>query len=55
MVLNFTPELQKRVNFWGGRQSEAPELFLKKIIAERLEDTEDYEEAGWPRKLKRGG
>jgi len=45
MVLEFTPEFQERVNFWSGRQHENPDTFLKKIIAERLEDMEDYEEA----------
>lgn len=45
MVLEFTPEFQERVNFWSGRQHEDPDIFLKKIIAERLEDMEDYEEA----------
>ena len=45
MVLEFTPEFQERVNFWSGRQHEDPDTFLKKIIAERLEDMEDYEEA----------
>ena len=45
MVLDFTQEFQERVNFWSGRQHETPDIFLKKIIAERLEDMEDYEEA----------
>lgn len=45
MTLEFTPELQERVDFWSRKNNKKPETFLKNIIAEYLEDLEDYEEA----------
>lgn len=45
MILEFTPEVQERINFWSKRDNKTPDLFLKKIIAEYIEDLEDYEEA----------
>ena len=45
VLLDFTPELQERVNFWSRRNNKKPDVFLKNIIAEYLEDLEDYEEA----------
>ena len=45
ILLDFTPELQERVNFWSKRSNKEPNEFLKNIIAEYLEDLEDYEEA----------
>ena len=43
--LDFTPELNERINFWSNRDKEKPDVFLKKIISEHIEDLEDYEEA----------
>ena len=43
--LEFTPELNERINFWSSKDKEKPDAFLKKIIAECIEDLEDYEEA----------
>ena len=45
ILLDVTPELQERVNFWSRRSNEEPDKFLKSIITEYLEDLEDYEEA----------
>ncbi|MBQ9405010.1 MAG: hypothetical protein IJU15_08495 [Synergistaceae bacterium] len=45
VLLDFTPELQERVNYWSSRNNKSPEIFMKNIIAEYLEDLEDYEEA----------
>ena len=45
ILLDFTPELQERVNFWSSKSNKEPDEFLKNIIAEYLEDLEDYEEA----------
>ena len=45
IVLDFTPELKERVDFWSSRNNKTPDAFLKNIIAEYLEDLEDYEEA----------
>lgn len=45
VLLDFTPELQERVNFWSRRNNKKPDVFLKHIIADYLEDLEDYEEA----------
>ncbi len=45
MLLEFTPEIQERINFWSNKENKTPDLFLKKIIAEHLEDLEDYYEA----------
>ncbi len=44
IVLDFAPELHERVNFWSRRNNKTPDVFLKSIIAEYLEDLEDYEE-----------
>ena len=44
IVLDFTPELKERVDFWSSRNNKTPDAFLKNIIAEYLEDLEDYEE-----------
>ena len=43
--LELTPEIQERVNFWSNRNNKTPDVFLRDIIAEYLEDLEDYEEA----------
>ena len=43
--LEFTPEFQEQVDFWSSRNNKTPDVFLKDIIAEYLEDLEDYEEA----------
>ncbi|MBR0069508.1 MAG: hypothetical protein IJP97_03335 [Synergistaceae bacterium] len=43
--LEFTPELNERINFWSSRDKEKPDIFLKRIISEHIEDLEDYEEA----------
>ena len=45
MLLEFTPEIQERINFWSNKENKTPDLFLKKIITEHLEDLEDYYEA----------
>ena len=45
IVLDFAPELHERVNFWSSKNNKTPDSFLKSIIAEYLEDLEDYEEA----------
>ena len=45
VLLNFTPELNERINFWSSKDKEKPDVFLSKIIAEYIEDLEDYEEA----------
>ena len=45
ILLDFTPELKERVDFWSSRNNKTPDAFLKNIIAEYLEDLEDYEEA----------
>ena len=45
ILLDFTPELQERVDFWSRRSNKKPDEFLKNIIAECIEDLEDYEEA----------
>ena len=45
VLLDFTPELNERVNFWSSRENKSPEAFMKNIIAEYLEDLEDYAEA----------
>ena len=45
ILLDFTPEIQERVDFWSRRSNKEPDEFLKNIIAECIEDLEDYEEA----------
>ena len=45
ILLDFTPELQERVNYWSRRNNKSPEVFMRNIISEYLEDLEDYEEA----------
>ncbi|MBR1602319.1 MAG: hypothetical protein IJ667_02640 [Synergistaceae bacterium] len=43
IVLNFSPELMRRIKFWSVKKRLKPELFLRKIIAEQIEDMDDYE------------
>ena len=45
ILLEVTPEFQERVNFWSTKKNKRPDIFLKNIIAEYLEDLEDYEDA----------
>ena len=45
ILLDFTPELQERINFWSSRNNKTPDIFIKNVLAEYLEDLEDYEEA----------
>ena len=45
IVLDFSLELKERVDFWSSKNNKTPDAFLKNIIAEYLEDLEDYEEA----------
>ena len=45
LTLEITPEFQERVNFWSHKKNKKPDIFLKNIIVEYLEDLEDYEEA----------
>ena len=45
IVLDFSPELKERVDFWSSKNKKTPDAFLKRIIAEYLEDLEDYEAA----------
>ncbi len=43
IVLNFSPELMRRIKFWSVKKRLKPELFLRKLIAEHIEDMDDYE------------
>ena len=43
IVLNFSPELMRRIKFWSVKKRLKPELFLRKLIAEQIEDMDDYE------------
>ena len=45
ILLDFTPELQERINFWSSKNNKTPDIFIKNVLAEYLEDLEDYEEA----------
>ena len=43
IVLNFSPELMRRIKFWSVKNRQRPELFLRKRIAEHIEDVDDDE------------
>ncbi|MBQ7561562.1 MAG: hypothetical protein IJS99_06990 [Synergistaceae bacterium] len=45
ILLDFTPELQERINFWSSKNNKTPDIFIKNVLAEYLQDLEDYEEA----------
>ena len=45
ILLEVTPEFQERIKFWSSKTNKTPDLFIKSVIAEYLEDLEDYEEA----------
>ena len=44
LTLTFSPEFMERIDYWSRKKRKQPEYFLKKIIAEHLEDLDDYEE-----------
>ena len=43
IVLNVSPELNSRVNFWGSRGNETPEQLTLRLLEEYVEDCEDAE------------
>ena len=45
IVLNFSPELMERLEYWSGKKNNAPEVLVMNILKEQLEDWDDYEEA----------
>ena len=48
MVLDVTPELQERVDFWCGETQQSPNILLLHALEgylDDLEDEEDYEDA----------
>ena len=48
MVLDVTPELQERVNFWCGETQQSPNILMLHALEgylDDLEDEEDYEDA----------
>ena len=48
MVLDVTPELQERVDFWCGETQQSPNILMLHALEDYLddlEDEEDYEDA----------
>ena len=48
MVLDVTPELQERMNFWCGETQQSPNMLMLHALEgylDDLEDMEDYEDA----------
>ena len=44
MVLDVTPELQERVNFWSGETRQSPNILVLHAIEGYLDDLEDLDE-----------
>ena len=44
MVLNITPELSNRINFWGNLGNETPEQLTLRLLEEYVSDCEIAEE-----------